>query len=116
LTGISGIIVLMCVQDTSHPWMLYYYAVSLGTGIGISSPTIPASITDIFQGSRVGSIIGCIWFGFALGGGIGPWLGGWLFEVSGSYRLAFFVAMAMYALACGAIWLAAPRKVRRFTA
>ena len=115
LIGISGIIVLMLIQDTSHPWMLYYYALSLGFGIGICGPVISASITDIFQGPQVGFVIGSVWFCFAIGGTIGPWLGGWLFELKGNYTLALIVAAALFALSGVAIWLAAPRKVRRVT-
>jgi MFS family permease len=111
--GISGIIVLMLIRDSSHPWMLYYYTLSLGFGRGLCSPTIAAAITDIFQGARVGFIMGAIWFFFSVGGAIGPWLGGWLFELSGNYMGAFSVAIALFALGCVAIWLAAPRKVRR---
>lgn len=111
--GISGIVVLILIKDAASPWMLYYYAMSLGAGIGICSPTMPAAITDIFQGRKVGFIIGFIWFAFAIGGAIGPWLGGWLFELKGNYWLAFVVAIILFAVACAAIWLAAPRKVRR---
>ncbi|MCX5908147.1 MAG: MFS transporter [Deltaproteobacteria bacterium] len=115
LIGISGIVVLMFIKDTSHPWMLYYYALSLGFGIGICGPAISAAITDIFQGPQVGFVIGSVWFCFAIGGTIGPWLGGWLFELKGNYWLALLVAIFFYALAGVAIWLAAPRKVRRVT-
>jgi MFS family permease len=111
--GISGMIVLMFIRDSSQPWMLYYYSISLGAANGLCSPTIAASITDIFQGPRVGAIVGAVWFAFALGGTIGPWLGGWLFELNGNYFLAFIVATALFLVACSAIWLAAPRKVRR---
>jgi MFS family permease len=110
--GISGIIVLTLIHDASHPWMLYYYAVTLGVANGLSAPTIAASVTDIFQGPKVGVTIGAIWVGFALGGAIGPWLGGWLFEIRGNYLFAFIAAIISLAVACGAIWLAAPRKVR----
>jgi MFS family permease len=111
--GISGIIVLMLIRDASHPWMLYYYTLSLGIGRGLFSPTLAAAITDIFQGPRVGSIMGAIWLCFSVGGAIGPWLGGWLFELSCNYMGAFSVAIALFGLACAAIWLAAPRNVRR---
>ena len=111
--GISAIVVLMLIKDDSQPWMLYYYSLALGAGIGITAPTIAAAVTDIFQGPKVGFVIGSIWFGFAAGGAIGPWLGGWLFEIYGNYFLAFIVAMILYALACVAVWLAAPRKIRR---
>jgi MFS family permease len=92
--------------------MLYDCAMSVGVANGLSTPTIAASVTDIFQGAKVGFIIGAIWSGFAVGGTIGPWLGGWLFEVTGNYVAAFAVAMALFAVACVAIWFAAPRKVR----
>jgi hypothetical protein len=54
-----------------------------------------------------------VWLAFAVGGTIGPWLGGWLFELSGNYFLAFIVATVLFPMACAATWLAAPRKVRR---
>lgn len=111
--GISGLIVLMLIRDASQPWMLCYYSLSLGAANGLCSPTIAASITDIFQGPRVGAIVGAVWFAFALGGTIGPWLGGWLFELTGDYSLAFIVATIVFIVAGVAIWLAAPRKVRR---
>jgi len=111
--SISGIIFLMLIKDTSAPWMLYYYSISLGFGIGLCAPTLAASITDIFQGPKVGSVIGTIWLGFAIGGAIGPWLGGWLFELSGNYFFAFLIAIILNVVACMAIWLAAPRQVRR---
>ena len=113
VVGTSGMIVLMLIRDTSHPWMLYYYSISLGVANGLASPTIAAAITDIFQGPKVGAIVGGGWFAFAVGGTIGPWLGGWLFEISGNYFLAFVVATVLFPVACAATWLAAPRKVRR---
>jgi MFS family permease len=111
--GISGMIVLMFIRDASQPWMLYYFSISLGVANGLCSPTIAAALTDIFQGPRVGPIVGAVWFAFAVGGTIGPWLGGWLFEMTGDYFLAFLVATVLFAVACAALWLAAPRKVRR---
>jgi MFS family permease len=113
VVGTSGMIVLMLIRDTSHPWMLYYYSISLGIANGLCSPTIAAAITDIFQGPRVGAIVGGVWLAFAVGGTIGPWLGGWLFELSGNYFLAFVMATILFPVACAALWLAAPRKVRR---
>lgn len=113
IIGISGIVVLSMMRDNSHPWMLSYYAITIGIANGLSGPTIAASITDIFQGPRVGSTIGAIWVGFALGGAIGPWLGGWLFEITGNYFSSFIAAIILFLVACMAIWLAAPRQVRK---
>ncbi len=112
IAAISGITVLTLVVDTSQPWMLYYYAAALGLGQGMMAPTIAATVTDIFQGPKVGTTIGFIWFTFAIGGAIGPWLGGWIFETTGSYLPAFVLAIALFAVGCTAIWLAGPRQIR----
>ena len=45
--------------------------------------------------------------GGGLGGAVGPWLGGWLFDVTGSYRLAFTAAAVAIFGAAVAAWLAA---------
>jgi len=112
IISISGILVLMLMKDTSQPWMLYYHAVALGLGLGMTAPTIAASATDIFQGPKVGALIGFVWLSFAIGGSIGPWLGGWIFEFTDNYLVAFMVAIVLDAVACTAIWGASPRKVR----
>jgi MFS family permease len=112
ISSVSGIIVLIFLKGPAHAGMLYYYAATCGLGLGLSTPTIAAVITDIFQGPSVGATIGFVWFSFAVGGCIGPWLGGWFFEVFQSYRGAFWVAAGWNIVACLAIWFAAPRKIR----
>jgi MFS family permease len=109
---ISSVIVLLMITDASKPWMLYYYAVVFGLGFGMCAPVVAATVTDVFQGPKVGATVGFVWFSFSMGGTIGPWLGGWLFELSGNYNLAFYIAMFFLFLAIIAVWAAAPRKVR----
>jgi MFS family permease len=111
--GVSGIVVLMLIQDTSQPWMLYAYPILFGLGFGMTTPTIAAAATDMFQGHRAGAVIGFIWFSFAIGGTIGPWLGGYIFEVAGSYLPAFLISAATFVVAFIAMWVAAPRRARR---
>jgi MFS family permease len=113
IIGISGIIVLLFMKNTSDSWMLYYYAITFGFSNGLSAPTIAATTTDIFQGPRVGATLGFVWLSFAVGGAIGPWLGGWIFELTQSYEAAFLMAIGWYAVAGAALWGASPRKVRR---
>lgn len=112
LLGVAGIAVLMLITDTSQPWMLYFYAVFFGLGMGMTIPTIAASATDIFSGKRAGAVIGFIWFGFALGGTLGPWVGGFIFDRMGTYLPAFAVSALMFIASCVSLWIAAPRKVR----
>jgi fucose permease len=101
------------MKNISDSWMLYYYAISFGLSNGLSAPTIAATTTDIFQGPRVGATLGFVWLSFAVGGAIGPWLGGWIFEFTKSYEAAFLMAIGWYVVAGAALWGASPRKVRR---
>jgi MFS family permease len=66
--------------------------------------TIPA---DVFSGPDLGVILGVVQAGGGLGGAIGPFLGGWLFDITGSYRLAFIAAAAAVAGSAVAAWCAA---------
>ena len=70
---------------------------------------IPA---EIFQGRQYGTIFGTLMLAAIAGGAAGPWLTGALYDATGSYALAFWIAIGCSALSAGAIWLAAPRKVR----
>jgi cyanate permease len=51
-----------------------------------------------------------------VGGVIGPWLGGYIHDVTGSYTSAFILCMAAFALAGIAFWVAAPRNAARLNA
>lgn len=109
---ISSVIALVLVKDTTTPFLVYYYSIIFGLGFGMCVPTIAAAVTDIFQGESAGAVIGLVWFAFALGGGLGPWLGGWLFELGGHYRAAFITAGIVQAIGCLTIWWAGPSRVR----
>jgi cyanate permease len=41
---------------------------------------------------------------------VGPWIGGYLFDLSGSYTSSFILSMVSMGLSCISLWLAAPRK------
>jgi MFS family permease len=71
---------------------------------------IPA---DLFAGRNLGVILGAAQGGGGVGGLIGPFLGGWLFDVTGSYQIAFAVAALAIAVSAVAAWVAAPRRARQ---
>jgi cyanate permease len=48
-----------------------------------------------------------------MGGVFGPWLGGYIYDKTGSYIYAFVLVIVAFVLSCAAIWIAAPRKAVR---
>ena len=81
----------------------------LGYGLTSVIGAIPA---EIFQGRHYGAIFGALMLASIVGGAAGPWVTGALYDATGSYALAFVLAIGASALSALAIWLAAPRKVR----
>ncbi len=109
ILSIGALVALVSVKDTSQPWLLYVYAICFGYGTGLYSPTMVAAAADIFHGRHFGAIGGLLLTGMGVGGAIGPWLGGYVYDVSGSYISAFVLSMVSLGLACIAFWIAAPR-------
>ncbi len=107
-----GVIVLMLTGDASTIWMPYLFAVLYGVGNGGERPVIMAAQADVFKGKHVGGIMGFSNLGFGVGGALGSWLGGYVFDMTGNYIIAFAASIPFLISAVVFFWLAAPRKVR----
>jgi MFS family permease len=103
---------LLGLRHAPTPTLLVLMVVSQGLlGYGLTS-VLGAIPAEIFQGSHYGTIFGTLMLAAIMGGAAGPWVTGALHDATGSYTLAFWIAIGCSALSAGAIWLAGPRKVR----
>jgi len=114
--AIGALVALLFVRDTSQPWLLYVYATCSGLATGLFSPNIFAGTGDIFHGRNIGTISALLLFGTGFGGAIGPWLGGYIYDTTGSYSIAFIIAIAAFAVAGISYWFAAPRNADKLRA
>ena len=110
---IGALFALISVTDASKPWLLYLYAFGFGFGVGLYSPTVFVGAADIFHGRHFGVINGLLLAGLGFGGAIGPWIGGYIYDLSGSYRFAFGLSMLSFALGCATFVAAAPRNAAK---
>ena len=105
-------VLLLFLRETPTPFLLYVMIATQGVlGYGITS-VIGAIPAEIFQGRHYGTIFGTLMLASIGGGAVGPWLTGVLHDATGSYSIAFWIAIFASLLSAIAIWLAAPRKVR----
>jgi MFS family permease len=114
--ALIGLSALLAVRDTSQPWLLYIYAIVFGYGAGLSTVVLFAGVADIFQGKQFGTAAGMMLTGMGLGGAIGPWLGGYLYDIMGTYDHAFVLCIVCIVLASVSYWIAAPRNARNLLA
>lgn len=98
------IVALLWLIWARHLWMLYAFALVFGFTFGGSSALITIFVGDIFGMRSLGAIMGILTAGFALGAAIGPAMGGYIFDVSGSYFMAF--AAGTISLSVAACFLA----------
>jgi len=81
--------------------------------LGYSLTSVIGAIpVEIFEGRHYGAIFGTLMVAAIAGGAAGPWVTGLLYDVTGSYTHAFWLAIGGCAISALAIWRAAPRKVR----
>jgi len=95
---IGFILVVICLfflVAVKEVWMFYLFAVGFGIGQGGCSTSESPLIARLFGLSSHGSILGVVSFGFTMGAAVGPLLTGYIFDVTGSYQMAFFICAAV---------------------
>ena len=105
-------VALLALPSSPGIPLLYTMVIAQGAlGYGLTS-VIGAIPAEIFEGRHYGSIFGTLMLGALAGGAVGPWFMGFVHDRTGSYTLAFWVAIGCSLLSAFAIWRAAPSGVR----
>src|SRR5206468_4184858 len=105
-----GTLCLLGLEVGPHAAALYAYAFFFGLGFGARGPIITAMASQLFPGRRFGAIYGMLSVGNGIGGGIAPWFGGAVHDLTGSYRIAFLIAVGFCVLGALCFGLARPRR------
>jgi len=77
---------------SSQLWMFYLFAIVFGFAYGGEVPQMPVLIGQHFGLRAVAALVGVVLFGATLGGAMGAWVGGEVFDVTNNYQLAFIIA------------------------
>jgi MFS transporter, OFA family, oxalate/formate antiporter len=102
--SILGVVCALFITGPSQGWLLWLFACFFGLTWGARGPAITAKTADLFPGRQLGTILGVITIGSGIGSAAGSWAAGWIFDLSGSYHLAFILSIASYVCGCIAFW------------
>jgi len=91
---ISSFILL---QFTSGPWMLFLFAFVYGFAHGGIFTVMSPMIAEFFGMDSHGQLFGAVLFVGTIGATIGPILTGYIFDITGEYRMAF-MALTVFAI------------------
>jgi MFS family permease len=114
--SIVGVICALFITGPDQGWLLWLHACLFGLTWGARGPAVTAKTADLFPGAQLGAILGVITIGSGLGAALGSWGAGFIFDLSGSYELAFILSIVAYLCGVVAFWALRRPPVRRRTA
>jgi MFS family permease len=89
-------VALFLVVGAKEAWMLYLFGAIFGFGMGGFIPVHSLIIADLFGLGSHGVLFGLTMLGVTVGLGVGSFLAGRIFDITGSYSWAFLIsAVAM---------------------
>ena len=95
-------------------WMLYLFAIAFGFGYGGIASLISPVTAEHFGLNSIGVILGIILFICAVGETVGPVVAGYIFDVSGSYMMAFLICAVLSSLGLLLILLLKPVDLKKY--
>lgn len=87
---VAAILVFLAVPLTS--WSVYVFSFFMGTLWLSTVPLTNGLVAQIFGVKFLSMLAGMVFFGHQIGSFLGAWMGGVLFDTTGSYTLAWLIA------------------------
>ena len=75
-------------------WMFVLFGVVFGFSYGSIIALQSLLTVKLFGLSSLGVILGSVSFIYTVGGAVGPFLAGYIFDITNSYNLAFIICVA----------------------
>lgn len=94
-------------------WTVYVFAAVMGFVWLGTVPLTNGLISQVFGVRYITTLFGFVFFGHQLGSFLGVWLGGVVFEATGSYDLIWLGAMALGVLSAALHWPIDDREIPR---
>ena len=96
-----------------HDWFFYLFAALFGLGYSSVATMMVRMTRYIFGNRALGSIFSVLMVADGIGMGLGPWLAGYIFDLTGGYSLTFMGVAVALALAAVMTALVRPATARR---
>jgi MFS family permease len=102
--SIIGVGFALLITSPDQHLLLWLHGIFFGLTWGARGPAITAKTADLFGGPRLGTILGVITIGSGLGAALGSWGAGFIHDLTGTYRVAFWLSIAAYCCGTIAFW------------
>jgi MFS family permease len=113
LCAVVGILFLMAFHFEPALSFSYGYVLFFGLGYAVTAALPPVITADFFEGRRYGGIFGTLMILNSVGGAVGNWFAGFMYDLQKNYLFTFMLMIACVLVTVYTVWRAAPRKIRR---
>ena len=90
---------------TTSAWAFYAVAFLFGFSFGAASPVRQAMAPPLFGLRAIGGILGFAYLAWAIGGVSGPFLAGFIFDLTGSYDPAFLIGAVLLLVGAASVYV-----------
>lgn len=94
-------------------WTVYLFAIALGLVWLGTVPLTSGIVAQVFGVQYLSMLFGIVYLGHQIGAFLGGWLGGYVFDGTGSYRMVWVMAIALSFVAAAANALADEQELER---
>ena len=110
LALVGSVLVILFLDAMPRVLLIGLYPPLFAVGFGSRQGLYPTIAAELFHGAHFGSIIGVLAVCIGIGSGVGPWLAGYLHDLSGSYASSCWTAIVLVVLSLVCVWVTAPSK------
>lgn len=94
-----SVITAIFIWAPLSPWSVYLFSASIGMLWLSTVPPTNATVAQIFGVQHLSMLGGFVFFSHQLGSFAGVWLGGYLYDATGSYNVVWYLSMLLGVLA-----------------
>lgn len=110
---LRGAVIVVFLALPITPLSAYVFASAMGFLWLGTVPLTNGLVGQIFGVKYVSMLFGFVFFGHQVGSFLGVWLGGYLFDLTGSYQLVWMISVALAVVAALLNWPIDERQVER---
>jgi sugar phosphate permease len=97
---------LLLLLNTHTPAMVWVYAVTFGFGMGGVVVLMPMVVGHYYGLRAYGVILGALWVGNSIGGAMGTYVSGLVYDHLGDYQYALYLFLGAYIISIAAFFIA----------
>jgi predicted MFS family arabinose efflux permease len=110
LTFLLRVLAFLLILRYQSLVSFYVFSLTFGLTYFVTAPLTPILVSRLYGVSHVGYIAGCLTTLHHIGGGFWAYVGGWVFDQTGSYRLAFILSAVISLIAAFCALLVSERR------